>query len=90
MFRASNDSGATFGDKINLSNSPDAESQNAEMIAVGNNVYVSWGETNPDNGSSESVLRVSTDNGQTFGPLLMLGTNGTISTTNNAATAVSG
>jgi hypothetical protein len=90
MFRASNDSGATFGDKINLSNSPDAESQNAEMIAVENNVYVSWGETNPDNGSSESVLRVSTDNGQTFGPLLMLGTNGTISTTNNAATAVSG
>jgi hypothetical protein len=90
MFRASNDGGATFGDKINLSNSPDADSQNAEIIAAGNNVYVSWWETNPDNGSSESVLRVSTDNGQTFGPLLMLGTNGTISTTNNTATAVPG
>jgi hypothetical protein len=90
MFRASNDGGATFGDKINLSNSPDAESQNAEIIAAGNNVYVSWWETNPDNGSSESVLRVSTDNGHTFGPLLMLGTNGTISTTNNTATAVPG
>jgi hypothetical protein len=88
MFRASNDGGATFGDKINLSNSTDTDSQNAEMIAAGNNVYVSWWETNPDNGSSESVLRVSTDNGQTFGPLLMLGTNGTISTTNNTASAV--
>ena len=29
MFRASNDGGATFGDKINLSNSTDTESQNA-------------------------------------------------------------
>lgn len=28
MFRASNDGGQTFGDKINLSNSSDAESQN--------------------------------------------------------------
>ena len=33
------------------------------------------------NGTSESVLRVSTDAGQTFGPLLMLGTNGTITST---------
>jgi len=29
MFRASNDGGRTFGDKINLRNSSDAESQNA-------------------------------------------------------------
>jgi len=89
MFRASNDGGATFGDKINLSNSPDADSQNAEIVAVANTVFVSWWETNPMNGSSESVLRVSADNGQTFGPVVMLGTNGTISTaTNNTATAV--
>src|SRR5919106_5531240 len=33
MFRASNDSGQTIGDKINLSNSTDADSQNAEMVA---------------------------------------------------------
>jgi hypothetical protein len=43
-------------------------------------VYVSWCETNPMNGTSELVLRVSTDNGQTFGSLVMLGTNGTIRT----------
>ncbi|MDQ3967605.1 MAG: hypothetical protein M3275_04320 [Thermoproteota archaeon] len=43
MFRASNDGGATFGDKINLSNSPDTQSQTAEILAVGNNiVYVTW------------------------------------------------
>lgn len=80
MFRASNDGGATFGDKINLSNSPNADSQNAQVIAAGNNVYVSWWEINPVNGTSESVLRVSTDNGQAFGPVLMLGSNGIIST----------
>ena len=33
------------------------------------------------NGTSESVMRVSTDAGETFGPLLMLGANGTISAT---------
>ena len=80
MFRASNDGGQTFGDKINLSNSSDTESQNAEMVAAGNNVFVSWWETSPETGSSESVLRVSNDAGQTFGPMIMLGVNGTIST----------
>jgi hypothetical protein len=80
MFRASNDGGQTFGDKINLSNSSDTESQNAEIVAAGNNVFVSWWETSPETGSSESVLRVSNDAGQTFGPRIMLGVNGTIST----------
>jgi hypothetical protein len=87
MFRASNDGGQTFGDKINLSNSLDAESQNAEIVAAGNNnVFVSWWETSPETGSSESVLRVSTDAGQTFGPMIMLGMNGTITTTGNTTT----
>jgi hypothetical protein len=86
MFRASNDGGQTFGDKINLSNSSDAESQNAEIVAAGNNVYVSWWETSPETGSSESVFRVSTDAGQTFGPMIMLGVNGTITTTGNTTT----
>ena len=91
IFRASNDGGQTFGDKINLSNSSDAESQNAEIVAVGNSVFVSWWETSPETGSSESVLRVSTDAGQTFGPMAMLGVNGTISTaTGNTTTGTEG
>jgi hypothetical protein len=61
VFRASIDGGQTFDDKINLINSTEAESQNAEIVAAGRNVYVSWWETNPENGSSESVLRVSTE-----------------------------
>ena len=87
MFRASNDGGQTFGDKINLSNSTDTESQNAEIITAGeDNVFVSWWETSLETGSSESVLRVSTDAGQTFGPVIMLGVNGTISTADNGNT----
>lgn len=78
MFRASNDNGVTFGDKINLSNTTDTDSENAEIAASGENVYVSWWENSLQNGTSKSVLRVSTDNGATFGPVLMLGTNGTI------------
>jgi hypothetical protein len=82
MFRASNDGGQTFGDKMNLSNSPDTQSQTAEILAVGNNnVYVTWWELNENvhPHTNESVLRVSTDAGQTFGPVINLGTNGTIS-----------
>ena len=80
MFRASNDFGETIGDKINLSNSTDADSQNAEIVAQDDNVYVSWWETSTDpaNKTSESVLRISNDNGNTFGPILMLGNNGTL------------
>jgi hypothetical protein len=79
MFRASTDGGQTFGDKINLSNSSDAESQNAEIVSAGNNrVLVSWWETNPVTGSNESVLRVSNDSGKTFGPIIILGMNGTV------------
>jgi hypothetical protein len=89
MFRASNDGGQTFGDKMNLSNSPDTQSQTAEILAVGNNmVFVSWWELNENvhPHTNESVLRVSTDAGQTFGPVLMLGTNGTITTTSGGNT----
>jgi hypothetical protein len=83
MFRASTDGGATFGDKINLSNSPDTQSRTAEIIvAAGDSVFVSWWELNENvhPHTNESVLRVSTDAGQTFGPVVMLGTNGTVST----------
>jgi hypothetical protein len=76
MFRASTDNGATFGDKINLSNTTDADSDDAEIAASGNNVYVTWWERNET--SDQPVLRISNDNGKTFGSLLMLATNGTI------------
>jgi hypothetical protein len=78
MFRASNDGGATFGDKINLSNTTDADSWRVEIHGEADTVVVSWWETN-QTGSDIPVARVSNDAGATFGPAIMLGTNGTIS-----------
>jgi hypothetical protein len=76
MFRASTDGGATFSDKINLSNTTDADSTRAEIDSDADSVVVTWWETNQT--SDTPVIRVSTDNGATFGPMLMLATNGTI------------
>jgi hypothetical protein len=70
MFRASTDNGKTFGPKINLSNSTGIDSERPEIAASGNNVYVSWWERNQT--SNEPVLRVSNDNGKTFGEKIML------------------
>ena len=61
MFRASTDNGATFGDKINLSNTTAADSDDAEIAASGDSVYVSWWERNET--SDTPVARVSNDNG---------------------------
>jgi hypothetical protein len=76
MFRASTDNGVTFGDKINLSNTTEADSDDANIAASGNSVYVTWWERNET--SDTPVARVSNDNGATFGQMLMLATNGTI------------
>ena len=77
MFRVSNDVGATFGDKINLSNTTATDSVDAEIATDGSNVAVTWWERNQT--SNEPAVRISTDNGQTFGPPLKLATTGTIS-----------
>ena len=76
MFRASTDGGATFGDKINLSNTTNADSWKAEIDSDADSLVVTWWETNQT--SDTPVMRVSNDNGATFGPMLMLATNGTI------------
>jgi hypothetical protein len=76
LFRSSTSGGITFTDKINLSNTTSADSINAEIAADGNNVIITWWERNAT--SIEPVVRVSSDSGATFGPLLKLSANGTI------------
>jgi hypothetical protein len=76
MFRASTDAGKTFGDKINLSNTTNADSWKVEIDSDADNVVVTWWETNET--SDVPVMRVSDDKGKTFGPSLKLSTNGTI------------
>ena len=72
MFKASTDGGKTFGNKMNLSNSPKSESQDVQIAASGNNVYVTWWERNQT--MNEPFIRISDDNGKTFGPTIMLST----------------
>lgn len=76
LFRASTDGGVTFREKINLSNSNDTNSTRAEIDSDADGVVVTWWESNQT--SETPVMRVSDDNGETFGPLLTLAVNGTI------------
>ena len=76
LFRASTDGGVTFGEKINLSNSNDTNSTRAEIDSDADSVVVTWWESNQT--SEIPVIRVSDDNGETFGPPLILAANGTI------------
>jgi hypothetical protein len=43
MFKASTDGGKTFGDKMNLSNTPNSDSQDAQIAAAGSNVMLAGG-----------------------------------------------
>lgn len=76
MFRASTNGGATFGDKINLSNTTNSDSWKAEIDSDADSVVVTWWETNQT--TDTPVMRLSKDNGATFGPVLALATNGTV------------
>jgi hypothetical protein len=76
MFRASTDAGKTFGDKINLSNTTEADSTRVGIDSDADSVVVTWWETNDT--SDVPVMRVSTDNGKTFSETIMLSQNGTI------------
>jgi hypothetical protein len=79
LFRASTDGGASFADKTNLSNTTDSDSERVEVDADEDSVIITWWETNQTD--ETPVMRVSSDNGVTFGPILKLSSNGTIGET---------
>ena len=77
MYRLSSDAGKTFTDKVNLSNTPNSDSVDIEISAdEGRGVAVSWWERNQT--LNEPVIRISNDNGKTFGPVLKLASDGPI------------
>ena len=82
MFRSSADSGQTFTDKMNLSNSPAVDSIDPQIATGGSHVYVSWWE-DYGNGRREPFFVASNDNGHTFGPQTRLSAIGPISLHNN-------
>ena len=71
------DGGQTFEDTINLSNSTDTRSDDAHIFTEGENVYVTWWES-ASNGTRTPLFVASNDNGEIFGPLLRLSTDGSI------------
>jgi hypothetical protein len=77
MFRSSNDAGATFNDKIVLSNTTNAKLQDIQVAAGVDNVIVIWRQQ-INATSDEPVARISADNGQTFESVANLASNGTI------------
>lgn len=76
MYRLSPDAGKTFTDKVNLSNTPNSDSVDVEISADEGRVAVSWWERNQT--LNEPVIRISNDNGKTFGPVLKLASDGPI------------
>jgi hypothetical protein len=76
MFRASNDNGATFSDKKNLSNTTNADSIDAELTADGTDVVVTWWEHNQTD--NVPIAKISNDGGGTFNDLIRLSANGII------------
>ena len=76
FFRASTDGGQSFGERVNLSNTTDSDSWNVETDSDADSVVITWWETNQTDNTP--VMRVSNDNGATFGPVLILAMNGTI------------
>lgn len=69
MFKASDDAGKTFGQKVNLSKSP-GESTDPQVAASGSNVFVSFWDDK--SGTREPYLTISADNGKTFGEPMQL------------------
>jgi hypothetical protein len=54
------------------------EFRKAPIVISGDNVYLAWWTNVTSNNNEEIMFRASIDAGQTFGPVLMLATNGTI------------
>jgi hypothetical protein len=76
MYRVSSDAGKTFTDKINLSNTPNSDSNDVEISADEGKVVVTWWERSQS--TNEPVIRISSDGGRTFGPILKLASDGKI------------
>jgi hypothetical protein len=75
--RVSSNSGASFGSPVRLTTNTGV-SEYPSVAAVGSNVYVAWDDNTPvtgSDGSYEIWLRVSSNNGVSFGSPIRITTN---------------
>jgi hypothetical protein len=71
FFRKSNDYGNTFGDSINLSNTPGV-SRLAQMVTLGGNLYVVWSDTNMTFAQFDIFFTKINDHGNNVGKTINL------------------
>jgi hypothetical protein len=75
--RVSSNGGASYGSSIRITTNT-GDSLNPSVAASGTHVYVAWMDNTPVSGSgtaSEIWLRVSSNNGASFGPAVRISTN---------------
>ena len=72
FFAASNNNGTSFGTPINLSNNT-GSSFSPQIAAIGNNVYVTWGDITP--GNADILFAASNNNGTSFSTPINLSNN---------------
>lgn len=77
QFAKSADNGKTFGNTTNISDSPDMNSVGARIDAEGDNIYITWFDTNIETGQKNAFFRASDDNGDTFGNQITLNSTST-------------
>ena len=71
FFRKSNDYGNTFGDSINLSDTPGI-SRLAQMVTLGGNLYVVWSDTNMTFAQFDIFFTKINDHGNNLGKTINL------------------
>lgn len=74
MFTKSVDNGTTFSKPINLSNNS-KNSNNVEITAFNENVYVVWQDIDQNNNKGSIIFKSSLDGGNTFNDTLELANN---------------
>ena len=72
FFAVSNNNGTSFGPPINISNNT-GSSEVPQIVASGNNVYVTWRDEIPDN--TDILFAVSNNNGASFDTPINLSNN---------------
>jgi hypothetical protein len=66
------DNGKTFGNTTNIIDFPDMKSVGARIDAEGDNIYITWFDTNIETRQKNAFFRASNDYGDTFGNRIML------------------
>jgi len=75
LYKRSIDSGNSFSEIMDMSNSLDTDSVDGKVYAINNTVYIVWTEGNFDDGRTSIFSKTSSDSGATFDQTINLSNN---------------